>query len=82
MAHARAGDWIIVTADLDFAQLAWQSGQRKPSVVLLQTGRARIDRVIEPLRESLGPRRRLALRVRAVLIVEEKGVRVRNLPIS
>jgi predicted nuclease of predicted toxin-antitoxin system len=80
---AKAGleERILVTCDLDFAEIVALSGNRTVSVILFRLASMRPRRVIERLSRVLtesGP----ALGAGAVVVVEEARHRVRKLPIE
>lgn len=71
---------VVLTHDQDFNTLLAHSRTGKPSVVLLRTSSLRIDRMGERLLSALGAAR-ADLEAGAILVVEDKRVRVRSLPL-
>lgn len=78
---AIAENRIVLTFDLDFAELAASSSRRDVGVVLMRLRDTRATRVIDRLAAVLPACERALLRP-AVLIVEESRYRVRRLPIG
>jgi predicted nuclease of predicted toxin-antitoxin system len=79
-AKARAEGRIVLTFDLDFADVAAAAGTTLPSVVIFRLGNAGADFVIERLTaavDSAGP----MLLSGAIVAVEDGRIRVRSLPI-
>lgn len=77
---ARAENRVLITHDLDFAELAAASGERLPSVVLFRLRNMRPESVLLHLQRTLsqcGP----ALEAGAFVSVTESLIRVRTLPI-
>lgn len=79
-AHARAEGWTILTQDLDFSQILFETAASGPSTILLRLG----DEL------SLGTRHRVAgiiLQCRseiesgALLVIDEQKTRLRTLPL-
>jgi predicted nuclease of predicted toxin-antitoxin system len=80
-AKAVAEGRVLLTCDLDFAEIVALSGNRTVSVVLFRLASMRPHRVIERLSRVLmesSP----ALSAGAVVVVEEARHRVRRLPIE
>lgn len=71
---------VVLTRDQDSNTLLAHSRMGKPSVVLLRTSSLRIDRVGERLLGALNAAR-ADLEAGAILVVEDKRVRVRSLPL-
>ena len=80
MAWSRAEDRILLTADTDFGELLWRSGERFPSVILLRRHsrlphgqaliiRANLDGIVSDL--SAG----------SFVVLTDSTLRVRQLPI-
>ena len=81
LAKAAAEKRVVVTFDLDFADIAAAAGAAPVAVILLRLRSAQTARVVDRLRRilaSVGP----ALEKGAVVVVEEARVRVRRLPIG
>jgi predicted nuclease of predicted toxin-antitoxin system len=79
-AKARGEDRIILTFDLDFADIAAAAGTTLPSVVIFRVSDARSSSVIERLTVALdtaGP----MLLSGAIVAVEDHRIRIRSLPI-
>jgi predicted nuclease of predicted toxin-antitoxin system len=72
---------VILTADLDFAQIAAFSRGREVGVILMRLRDTRADHVIDRLAAVL-PACQRALARPAVVTVEESRYRVRRLPIG
>jgi predicted nuclease of predicted toxin-antitoxin system len=80
-AKAAAEQRILLTCDLDFAEIVALSGNRTVSVVLFRLASMRPHRVIERLSRVL-MESGLALSNGAVVVVEAARHRVRKLPIE
>lgn len=81
MAKAADEGRVVVTFDLDFADLHAASGSRTPSVVVLRLSDATpaaVDARVLPVLDAAGD----ALRAGAVIAVEDTRYRVRTLPIA
>jgi predicted nuclease of predicted toxin-antitoxin system len=79
-AKARLEERIVLTFDLDFADIAAAAGTALPSVVLFRLSNTRTDSVIERLTialNSAGP----MLLSGAIVAVEDRRIRIRSLPI-
>lgn len=72
---------VVLTHDQDLNTLLAHSRTGKPSVVLLRTSSLRIDRVGKRLLSALNAAQS-DLEAGAILVVEDKRVRVRGLPIA
>ena len=72
---------VILTFDLDFARLVFDSRALLPSVVIYRLADARAHRQIERLTVALRVAT-LALEAGAVVIVDDMRVRIRELPIG
>jgi predicted nuclease of predicted toxin-antitoxin system len=81
MAWAVREGCVVLTHDQDFNTLLAHSRTGKPSVVLLRTSSLRVDRVGERLLSALNVAQG-DLEAGAILVVEDKRVRVRSLPIA
>jgi predicted nuclease of predicted toxin-antitoxin system len=75
--RAREQGWVVVTFDLDFAELAAASGGRPAGVILLRLRSARLDKVLGRLLVALAAAGD-ALQAGAVMVVEEARLRVRH----
>lgn len=80
-AKALAEDRVVVTADLDFGEIAAALKDTAGKVVLLRLQNSRAANVIRRL-DSVLPRVELDLAAGAVVIVEESRHRVRPLPVG
>lgn len=80
VAKARSEGSVLVTHDLDFAELVAGSGGSLPSVVLFRLRNMRPERVTENLWRVLDEARE-ALSTGAFVTVRESAIRVRPLPI-
>jgi predicted nuclease of predicted toxin-antitoxin system len=72
---------VILTFDLDFAEIAALSGGRTGSVVIFRLRNTRFFRVIDRL-EAVLPAALPALEQGAIVMVEESRHRIRHLPIA
>ena len=72
---------IILTFDLDFGEIAAASGKKIPSVITFRLRNTRTPHVIERLRKVLNDSGE-ALKIGAIVTVEETRHRIRHLPIS
>ncbi len=80
LGYARENDWIVLTQDLDFAQLLHATNDSGPSVILLrvedefnESARTRIDDVIAAAAHDL--------EAGALLTISARHARLRRLPI-
>lgn len=80
LARAAADNRVIITQDTDYGTLLAQSGQRLPSVILLRIRDGRPSVQATLLLEAM-PTVEEPLREGAVVVVTEKAVRIRRLPI-
>lgn len=76
---ARVENRVLITHDLDFAELTAASGERLPSVVLLQLRNMRPESVLLHLQKVLS-QCGTALEAGAFVSVTESLIRVRALP--
>ena len=74
-------DLVVITFDLDFAEIAALTEGKKASVILFRLRNTRASHVIERLSTVLGNSSE-ALEKGAVVVVEESRHRVRFLPIG
>ncbi|MFZ5469314.1 MAG: DUF5615 family PIN-like protein [Myxococcota bacterium] len=81
LALARAEERILVSQDQDFGALLAASGAARPSVINLRIPFPRIERINAALRATLTLAAE-ALTRGAVVVVEERRVRIRRLPIG
>ncbi len=77
---AQAEERILLTVDLDFAQLSAMSGESFPSVILFRLGNVSRD-VIEARLQEVLDRCAEALEMGAIISVSDEVFRVRRLPI-
>lgn len=80
LAWARENGWVLLTQDLDFAELLFHAQAGTPSAVLLRL-RSELDatqqaRVCALLRAAVAP-----LEAGALLVIDEHRARLRRLPI-
>lgn len=80
MRYAECEGCTILTHDADFGTLLAYSRQGKPSVILLRTTSLRVETVGPRLLKAVGAARTDLIRG-AILVVEDKRVRLRSLPI-
>jgi len=81
LAKAMAEKRVVLTFDLDFADIATAAGEARVAVILFRLRSAETARIIDRLRAVLTSAAR-ALETGAVVIVEEARVRIRRLPIG
>lgn len=79
-AKARIEDRIVLTFDLDFAEIAAAAGTALPSVLIFRLGNAGADSVIERLTTAINSAGAMLLSG-AIVAVEDRRIRVRSLPI-
>ncbi len=79
-AKARIEDRIVLTFDLDFAEIAAAAGTTLPSVVIFRLGNASTDSVIERLTTAVDSAGSMLLSG-AIVAVEDHRIRIRSLPI-
>ena len=72
---------VILTFDLDFAEIAAAAGQSLPSVVIFRLNDTRVARVIERLAAAL-QNVADALAVGAIVVVDDYRIRIRELPLN
>ncbi len=77
---ARAEGRILLTIDLDFAQLLAVSGESLPSVILFRLGNENYDAINERLTQVLSECQE-DLELGAIISVSNETFRVRRLPI-
>jgi len=75
--RARNEGWIVVTRDLDFADLAAASGGLPAGVILMRLRSSRIESVLSRLLVAVAATGD-ALQSGAVVVVEDARVRVRH----
>jgi predicted nuclease of predicted toxin-antitoxin system len=80
IAHAAEDGRVILTFDLDFAELAFNRRQPLPSVVIYRLSDSRPHRQIERLMAALTVAQQ-ALESGAIVIVDDSRVRIRDLPL-
>jgi predicted nuclease of predicted toxin-antitoxin system len=78
--YAAAKGAVVVTLDNDFARLVAVPNRSKPSLVHIRIARVTRDRLIELVNELL-PDLEAELATGAVASVNERGARVRKLPL-
>lgn len=80
-ATARREDRVVITADTDFPRLLALSMASGPGVILFRGGSYSDDQMCALLRRVLDavPPERL---MHSICVVDQKGIRVRELPIS
>lgn len=78
---AVAENRIILTFDLDFAEIVATAGSRLPSVIIFRLRNARADHVIERL-AVMFERAAEQLAQGAIVVLEESQVRIRELPVG
>jgi predicted nuclease of predicted toxin-antitoxin system len=75
--HARERGWVVVTFDLDFAELAAAGTGLPAGIILLRLRSARLDKVLRRLLITLAAAGD-ALQAGAVVVVEEARLRIRH----
>ncbi len=81
LAKAVAEKRVVLTFDLDFADLAAAAGEARAAVILLRLRSARTARILDRLRDVLASTAQ-ALETGAIVIVEDTRLRIRRLPIG
>jgi predicted nuclease of predicted toxin-antitoxin system len=81
LARAVADKRVVVTFDVDFADIAASAGQARAAVILLRLRSARTTRILDRLPDVLASTAQ-ALETGAIVIVEETRLRIRRLPIG
>ncbi len=81
LAKAVAEKRVVLTFDLDFADLAAAAGDARAAVILMRLRSAQTTRILDRLRDILASTAQ-ALETGAIVIVEEKRARIRRLPIG
>jgi predicted nuclease of predicted toxin-antitoxin system len=80
LSFARREGYVILTEDLDFSALLAVNGYDKPSVVTLRLSFSDPETVAERLVQVL-PRCMPALHEGAIVVVDDRAMRIRGLPI-
>jgi predicted nuclease of predicted toxin-antitoxin system len=80
LAKARSAGFVLVTHDLDFAELVAKSGGALPSVILFRLRNMHPDRQIEHFSRVLDEAA-AALAEGALVTVRESALRIRRLPL-
>jgi predicted nuclease of predicted toxin-antitoxin system len=78
-ARAAADERIVVTFDLDFAEIVALRGAAGPGVALLRLRLARQNRLRERLRVAIAEAAE-ALQAGAIVVVEDTRIRIRRMP--
>lgn len=81
LARAVADRRVILTFDLDFADISAAAGEARVAVILFRLRSAQTARIVARLQAVLAAAAR-ALENGAVVIVEEARLRIRRLPIG
>lgn len=81
MRYAAAQGYTVLTHDQDFSTLLALSREGAPSVVLLRLSSLRVDRVGERVLKAIEAAER-DIEEGAIVVIEDKRVRVRSLPVS
>lgn len=79
--YARDHGCVIVTQGLDFTALVARSGEKTPSIISLRLENATPDRVTTILLNVL-PGIGTDLKHGALVTIDERGVRIRKLPVG
>lgn len=80
-AKAAAENRIVLTFDLDFAEIAAAAGSQWPSVIIFRLHNARADYVCQRLSAAISVAEE-ALKAGAIVVLEDTRVRLRPLPIK
>lgn len=78
-ALATADQRVILTFDLDFAEIAATAGSALPSVVIFRLNDTRVHRLIERLMIAL-KNSAIALSAGAIVVVDDARIRIKELP--
>ena len=78
--YARENNYCIITADLDFGEILAFSQSKNPSTIILRLEDPRIPNVNSVLEDSL-PKIAQAIEDGSIIIIEDKKIRIRELPI-
>jgi predicted nuclease of predicted toxin-antitoxin system len=81
LAKALAEKRVVVTFDLDFADISAAAGEARVAVILFRLRSAQTARIVDRLRTVPASAAR-ALENGAIVIVEEMRLRIRRLPIG
>ena len=75
-------DYVIITSDLDFGKILAYTKFDKPSIIILRLDNPRVPNVNQILEKTLPltPIQR-ALKEGSIVIINEKNIRVRKLPL-
>ncbi len=71
----------IITQDLDFSALLAKRGTSKPSVITLRVNNAKPSNITKILKRAL-PQIKSEINKGSIIIIEEKRIRIRKLPIN
>lgn len=71
---------VIITQDLDFSEIISLSGEKAPSLISLRLSSSRIEYVNERLEKVL-PKIEFDIVKGSIVVVEDKRIRVRALPV-
>jgi predicted nuclease of predicted toxin-antitoxin system len=81
LAWARQHGWVVLTQDLDFAEILFHAQAGAPSVVLLRL-RNELDKVQQTRVCALLRTAAAALEAGALVVIDERCARLRRLPIE
>ena len=79
--YASENDMVVITADLDFGEILAYTKRNKPSVIVFRL-RDPSPAHVNSLLSSILPHVEESLRRGSIVIVEDKRVRIRELPIG
>ena len=78
--YALKKNYCIITADLDFGEILAFTQSKKPSTIILRLEDPRINNVNRILEESL-PKVQETIKKGSIIILDDKKIRIRELPI-
>ncbi len=79
--YAIENDRVIITADLDFGQILSYFKTSKPSVIIFRLKYPSVEK-INKLLSSVLPKIEKEIERGSIIIIEDKRIRIKNLPIE